>query len=562
MKQIYITFFVLIFILVTVTKSQVVYEPINNSVYNFLERQSVKGLIELHIEVKPFSRTLIAGKLIEIGKRKSLLTNIELQDLKFYENDFADEISSLLKNQAADSTRLEYLTFGKSDRFRVFNYKDPLFSIYADPVLGYSAERFHGATITHFWNGVALYGYISNFIGYSLNFIDNQENGNYIDINRNFTPLAGIDKTASTVDNSGNSFQHDEVNATVTASWEWGSFSFGKDFINWGSSLSPSSQLILSGKAPSYPFIELRIHPVSWLRFSYIHGWLHSGLLDSSTLHYSPVQGRQNYLQIPKFIAAHLLSIDFNQNLTVSIGESMIYSERIEPLYLIPIMFFRLADHYLSKDSSNTGSNAQVFADASIKVPSIKSKFYSTLFIDELSLTSVLENKNGPSAIGYTLGGEIIDPLIENSSFIFEYTKISPFVYMNSNIAQTYTSYGYQLGNWIGSNGDIIYIKYTQNLLRGLTVNLWGDYIRKGSVPAPQQQYELPYPSALFGLRKIVKEFGFEVSYEIINDCWFKLFYNYTYVSDQDISRTPSYLLGNNKSLGFSISYGCNTLSR
>jgi hypothetical protein len=560
-------YFIIIFILflfVPLIKSQVVYEPIDNSVYNFLERQSLNGLINLHDEVKPFPRTLIANKLIEIDKKKDLLTGIESKDLDFYKNDFADEINLLIKRSTFDSTRTELFTFGKNDRFRVFNYKDSQFSVYVDPILGYSAERFQGSTMTHTWNGAIVYGYISTFLGFSLNFMDNQENGNYLDVTRNFTPLSGIDNVVPTYQghNSQNTLQHDEVNATITASWSWGSFSFGKDFINVGSSLSPASQLILSSKAPSFPFIELRVSPVSWVRFTYIHGWLYSGILDSSTLHYSPVPDRQNYTQIPKFIATHFLSVDFSQNITLSIGESIIYSQNIEPLYLVPIMFFRLADHYLTKDSSNTGSNAQVFADGSIKVPSIKSKFYSTLFIDELSLTSVIENKNGASAVGYTFGAEIIDPVIENSSLVLEYTKISPFVYMNSNIAQTYTSYGYPLGNWIGNNGDITYLKYTQNILRGLTLDLWGDYIRKGSMPAPEQQYELPYPSTLFGLLKIQKEYGLEASYEIINDCWFKLFYSYSNISDQDLIRTPSYLLGTTSSIGLSISYGYNTLSR
>ncbi len=557
----YIFFFIVI-LLSPVIKPQIVYEPITNSVYNFLERQSVKGLITVHSEVKPFPRVLIAEKLIEIRKKKTLLSKIEMQDLKFYENDFADEINSLDKGQTPDSTRVEYFTFGHNNRLRAFDYKDSLFSIYDDFVLGYSAERFQGSTITHQWGGFSLYGYISNFIGFSFNYKDNTESGKYLDDRHNFTPLTGINITNSKIGNSSYSFQHDEVNATVTASWQWGTFSFGKDFVNWGSSLSPASQLMLSSKTPTYPFIELRINPVSWLRFSYIHGWLHSGLLDSSTIHYSPVQGRQNYIQIPKFIAAHFLSMDLTKNITLSLGESIIYSERIEPLYLIPIMFFRIADHYISKDSSNTGSNAQMFGDFSIKVPSIRGKFYSTLFIDELSLTAVLDNKNGVSSIGYTLGGEVIDPVIENSALVVEYTRLSPFVYMNSNIAQTFTSYGYPLGNWIGSNGDITYIKYSQNLMRGLTVNLWGNYVRKGSIPAPIQQYELPYPSTLFGLRKIQKEFGFEVCYEIVNNGWYKLYYNYSNISDQDINRTPSYLLGVNKSIGFSISYAYNTLSR
>ena len=50
--------------------SQVVYEPIHSSVYNFLDRMAQKGLIEFHDEIRPVSREYIAEKLMEV-KRKA-----------------------------------------------------------------------------------------------------------------------------------------------------------------------------------------------------------------------------------------------------------------------------------------------------------------------------------------------------------------------------------------------------------------------------------------------------------------------------------------------------------
>ena len=47
-----------------------------------------------------------------------------------------------------------------------------------------------------------------------------------------------------------------------------------------------------------------------------------------------------------------MLSIYPNDEFTFSIGESIVYSDRLQPIYFIPVLFFRAADHYLS--SKNT----------------------------------------------------------------------------------------------------------------------------------------------------------------------------------------------------------------
>ena len=192
--------------------------------------------------------------------------------------------------------------------------------------------------------------------------------------------------------------------------------------MEWGSGVS--GQLILSDKAPSFPYIKLELKPVKWLKFVYFHGWLESGIIDSSTIRYNAVKGRNSYLPVGKYIASHILSLYPWANFSFSLGESIIYSDRLQPVYFIPILFFRAVDHYM-QDSSNTGSNAQIFGNLVYKYAPYRLKFYSTLYIDELSLTEALKG-GSRSDIGYTVGIQSVDPVISNSIFTIEYTKISP----------------------------------------------------------------------------------------------------------------------------------------
>ncbi len=313
---------------------------------------------------------------------------------------------------------------------------------------------------------MSFFGYAGSNWGFSMSFNDNEETGRYIDSTRLFSPAPGFNLTKR----GKNSIQYDDVQGDVTYSWNSGSISAGKYYLNWGS--GKGGQLILSDKAPSFPLIQFEFSPVSWLRFTYFHGWLKSNVVDSSSIRATAVIGRENIDEVPKFIAAHMLSFYPNDEFTFSIGESIVYSDRLQPVYFIPVLFFRVADHYLSsKDTHSSSGNAQMFADASYKNLALRTKFYGTFFIDELSLESVFKGGN-LSAIAFTLGFESVDPIIKNSSFVLEYTRINPFVYMNSNDAQLYTNNGYQLGHWIGSNGYQVYASYKQSIRKGVLFSI------------------------------------------------------------------------------------------
>ncbi|MDO8550607.1 MAG: hypothetical protein Q7S39_10730, partial [Ignavibacteria bacterium] len=56
-------------------------------------------------------------------------------------------------------------------------------------------------------------------------------------------------------------------------------------------------------------------------------------------------------------------------------------------------------------------------------------------------------------------------------------------------------------------------------------------------------------------VRKDIK-LGFEASYEIIHDFFAKAFYSYSDITDENLTRTPSFLLGKKHSFGFTVHYG------
>jgi len=540
--------FILIFIFATTLSAQSVYEPVNSDVYNFLNTLSIKGIISFDYEIKPLTRIEIAKKILEVSDKEPGLTELEKALLFFYRQDYLQEINLLTQNFITQA-KPEFLTISNNARIRFFEYAGKDFSFFADPILSLSVQSIAGERLFVRRNGFSVYGYALNNWAYSLNFFDNEESGNNLDIYKNLTPESG--NTITKI--KQNSFEYDEVNASIGYYWSNGSISIGKEYFRIGS--GRNGNLILSDKAPSFPFIRFDYKPVDWLRFFYFHGFLISNVPDSSTFRYNQVPGRNSLSDVPKFLALHTLSLYPSDNISLTIGESVVYSDKIQPVYLIPVMFFRVADHYLAKGNNSSTGNAQIFADASYKNYRLRTNFYGSLFIDELSFNSLFEGGN-LSAVGYTVGIESVDLLLNNSSFNIEYTRINPFVYMNSEEAQTFTNDNYILGHWIGSNGDLISLKYGQYLMRSLQFSVSTWYFRKGKNEIPIEQYSLPYPEFLYGEKRY--EFGIEMRlkfkpWQPVNA---EAYYSFRRITDELDGRTLDYKLSDNHYFGVIFSYG------
>lgn len=544
MKKALFTVFLLPFWLL----AQSSYEPVNSDVYDYLNNLSIKGLLEFDYVIKPVPRIEIAKELLDAENNLSLLTELEKSLLYYYMQDFAYEIK-IIQDTFEKETKPEFLILEDDRRIRFFEYAGKDFSFFADPMLSFSIQSNAGEKLTIRRNGFSFYGYALDNWAFSLSFYDNEESGTNIDMLKNITPERGVSITAV----KNNSFEYDNVNASIAYYWKTGVLTLGKDYFRFGS--GKNSSIILNDKAPSFPFVRLDYKPADWLKLFYFHGFLISNVPDSSTFRMNLVPDRNSISDVPKFIAFHSLSFYPANNFSFTLGESIVYSDRVQPVYLIPIMFFRVADHYLGRGKSSSTGNAQLFADVSYSNPEINTGVYGSVFIDELSLNDIFSGGN-LSAIGYTLGTQIVDPIFYGSSFIIEYTRVNPFVYMNSEQAQVFTNDEYSLGHWIGSNGDLFSINYNQHFSEKININLSGWYIRKGKNELPAEQYESPYPDFLYGEKRYETGFNFKLKYQPMHPILTELFYSYISISDELTGRTPAYKLGNNNYFGLTISYG------
>jgi hypothetical protein len=522
--------------------AQVVYEPLHRDVYNFLSRLSQKGTITFNDEIKPLSRKYISEKLSEVSEKLSELTSLEKEELAFFKQDFFNEL-----NLKTDTTKhLSYLGKDNAGRMRLFSYKDDLFTFNLSPILGYSYGKNDGLRNNHFWNGVYFYGYISDAVGFSFDFRDNSENGKGVDFSKSFTPVTGISSRGH-----GTNIQYSEGRTTIATDWSWGSFAVGKDFLEWG--YGESGKLVLSQKAPSFPFIRLDVQPVSWLRFNYIHAWLASDIVDSNSF-YPVYNDGQRFLFRDKFLASHTLTITPLKGLDISLGESIIYSDKLEPVYFFPLAFFRVVDHYLSRQNNSAGSNSQFFFGVSSKNHLKNTHLYTTLFIDEITLSGLFNSEDQRNQLGFTLGGSVTDLPINNLTLTMEFTKIFPFVYSHFILTQTYQSGSYPLGHWMGANADLFYASLNYRILRGLQVKVWGQYIRKGEAGTLIQQYSQPQPPFLFGLRNNFSYFGFSASYEFIHELFAKLDFQQTKIEAQQSDL--SFINNSTNQFSFAVYYG------
>ena len=473
----------------------------------------------------------------EVGDQKSEIRGqnegMKSDDLRMKNDDLrltSQSYKPMTKDEPSTANHQPTTTIFNWDpygRWRMFQYQDNLFKLNASPILGYEVGTRDGAKYSHRWDGVSLYGYLSDDIGFNFWFRDNSEDGTTIDKTKSFTPHTGV--IISKAD--ANNIQYDEINANIAYNWKWGDISIGKDYMNWG--YGQSGLLVLSDKAPSFPFIRLDIQPTKWLRFNYFHAWLASDVIDSTSLFSTFRPGIYQEQYRAKYLASHTLIITPTDGLDISLGESIIYSDNLQIAYLIPIMFFRAADHYLSHNNNNAGGNSQFFLGVSSRNEIKNTHLYGTLFIDEITIEGLFNPQTQRNQFGFTLGGSVTDLPIDNLTLTAEFTKIFPYVYTHYIPTETYQSSGYVMGDWIGNNADLVYGALNYHFLRGLQATLWGQYIRKGGQGPESGQYEQPQPPFLYGLRTNYTYFGAEVKYEITNELFARLQYQTTNVSAQ-----------------------------
>jgi hypothetical protein len=535
LKKLFFTFlFILSFAIQAV--SQNVWENTNTEVHPFLYRMAQKGLIEYNDLIKPINRVHVLNALNILKQEDTSLSIIEKQELQFY----LQEYTRPLKEQI--------LLFKKDQnkRWRAGAIVSKDFELYIDPVLGINNFTGAGKNIQQLSNGFELWGTAgkNKNLGYQVYYRDYTETGT---VNNNFREESSSPGYII-VGAKYNKINYTSIRANINYSWKKGNISIGKDNLIWG--YGENSNIVLSNKAPSYPYIRLDYKPLSWLNFNYTHAWLNSNIPDSS-LSYLTNSGRlgndARIVFVSKFLATHSIIIKPMKGLDIALGESIVYSDKMDPGFLIPINLFKFYDNNRSNYLIEAGSNGQYFLSFSSRNQIKNTHLYASVFIDEIRVSKMFNKTESRNQLGYNIGGSITDVFIPYLSLGAEYTRVNPFVYSNLIPAQNYTSYNYSLGDWMGNNFDraILFAKYTPMA----KLKLLGRFqkIRKGGAGTIFQQYEVqPQPPFLFDYIKTRSDLFLQARYEWINNIYLNSSYTYmqTKLANGNLFKDNSFQLG------------------
>jgi len=485
---------IFLFALTMQVAAQPVYERHTAEVNQYLARMAQKGLIVWEDNIQPLRMDLITATLDSLQARASKLSAVEKKELSFYQN-FYHSVSNKYQ----------------------LGYKNEDFSFKLLPVI--TGQLHNSDSIKYFKRsiGINLYGTISKRWGYQLSFQDITEKGALLD-----TSKQSIEAAMETgyVKNSlfnNKSINYTEIRAHLSYAFKKGMISVGQDYLTWG--YGQGGRLVLSDKAPTYPYLRLDLQLTSWLRFNYSHAWLKSDIPDSSKSYTIPnsVNGGIREVMVQKFLAQHSLDIRLMKGLNFMLGESMLYTDRLNLGYFIPVMFFKAFDNYSGNNSITRGANGQFFFQMSSRNQLPNTHLYTTLFIDEIKISKVFNSKERRNQLGYTMGANITDLGLPYLTLGAEYTRIRPFVYRNFLPAQNYTTASFAMGDWMGANTDrlLLFANYTPR--PRLKLQLKYQHIRKGDEGTLQQQYfQQPQPKFLFGQRRQWNDILFKASYEAI----------------------------------------------
>lgn len=508
-----------------------------STVIDYLSRMAQKGKIEFNDFIKPIDRKIIFQKLTELQNQKDL-SAIEQKELQFFiagfvlENPTIIHIGSSLTDTSFGNngnSGPQFFSFKKlktnpAVQQNLITYKENGFGLIVNPMGNLTMQSRNGKINTIQGRGFQLAGYAGKRIGFQLSFMDINEQGRY-DSLRLDNELPGFVKKGTT---NPKILNYSQMNATLSYRLNKGMITVGQDQQVMG--YGRSGNIVLSDKAPAYPFYALNYQPSTWLKFNYMHAWLKSGVLDTRATYdlNNMVYGgvRQQYL--PKFFATHSVEIAPMKGLKINLGESIMYSENLQLAYMLPVTFFKAFDNQKFADNILTGSNGQFFFGFSSRNQLPNTHLYGQWMIDEIRLSTAFNSGKSRNQLGYQLGASVTDLFMHYLTLNAEYTRLNPFMYRNFIAAQNYSNANYSLGDWMGSNADRIFLSAKYHPKANLSLEAFAFMLRKnGEASIEAQYFAEPQPKFGFNPQYRRTKMGLNAQYEL----WNNLMVNFSYAN-------------------------------
>ena len=537
-------------------------------IYDFLEELTTDGVIATNAAVKPYTRDYIAARLREAQSRDSLLNKRQKEDLQFYLQDYALECDTIptyysYGHRHVTQWRTAVSNLNLADPSLHILTKDKIFKMRVRPILGMDLSYSKKGLLTHRWYGAEIQMDIAHHLSIWGSIRDNSWSGQGIDGSRITKPLylnnlPGVQYKEA---NYGGDFSDSRGGMSVYA-W-WGSIGVQRERITWGDAQHCSN--ILSSHNPAVPMFTIQLTPCKWFQFDYFHAWLVSNVIDSTYYYeenYKDGVTKRNYRPANKFMAANMFTFMPCKYIQFGIGNSIVYAERnVQAAYFIPIAFYKSLDHLLTKGLHTENQNSQAFATITIR-PTDHLRLYGTFFLDEFKLSRMKKSDPQHNLYSYMVGFNWSGWPVKGLALRGEFVRSNIATYEHSIKVLDYTSNSYQMGHYMGSNSQSIFVQLSYRPTRSLRLTL--DYTRDTKYTA--------YDYIRGDIGKIISEtpfinpiwqndeIKFRAVYEVFNNCYAHVDLDYNYARAGEPANldkySPVYLQGKNFTFTCGLSFG------
>mgnify|MGYP001459388998 CR=1 FL=1 len=285
----------------------------------------------------------------------------------------------------------------------------------------------------------------------------------------NFSPTQSFPYIDDSKDADGHWSEY--IDTRITYNNQSLSLEFGKFDRHWGHG---KRALHISNKTPSYPQFGMNWEINNKLKIIYFHGFLKSGIIDSSRLDFYHNSFSKRSINIPRNIASHRIEWSVNNKLKISGNETVIYALRdLDIHYMIPIAPFYPIENYLGDTD-----NLQMGFDAIYLLENDK-KIYFAFFMDELTPEWIFKKKNH-NWFAWQFGYEKMNFIIKNSYLLLEYNWTDQRIYKHKYNINDYYSHGLPLGFWAGPHSEEVFTHYSFSIRKNI-IELESSFVKRGN---------------------------------------------------------------------------------
>ena len=518
--------------------------PAHHPVYAFLKRMETKGIIEgYHDAVLPLSRREVAGFLTEAEEKREELTGAYSDYLDEFLSEFQLEVTGstagfhrLIDSGEPSLGGAAAEAFSDREKF-IYFAADSSANIFINFLMDLEARRITGddlgsAHSEYLQFGGRVRGTLWGKLGYYAELTNAQFWGSRDLLKRD--PLIS-QSHALGVTNAQN---FDFAESYLRFDAEVVSAQIGRERLLWG--YGAYEQMTLQDTVRTYDFLRAEASYKKYLRYTFMHAWI-LGRADqvSFQLPFDSTEVYTENVNADKYFAAHRLELSWPSVLDFGAQEMVIYSNRSPDLaYLNPLAFIEPVQR-------SRGERDNVFWAFDLQfhmIPNVQ--LHGSIVYDDIHLTNLFSNR-WEDRYAWQAGILYSDPFtIPNVDLMVEYTRVEPYVYSHARSREgSYTSLDRLLGPQIGPNADSWFLRADWVPLRNLWLSASVVFERKGQNELSAEGYLqrnvggsewMPHRSTdpvtkefLDGIRQNTRRIWLSASWEIVNQIWLDLRYQY-----------------------------------